>query len=104
MPKVGSFTFPYTDEGMKAASRTSKMMNIPIDNGMDDNIDLYSTDTNLYSNVGNNLDSAFNTGKDNRGGPRTMSTPGLSLANFDTGSTDKQNFPWDNSELGGIYG
>lgn len=102
MPRVGSFTFPYTKEGMEAARRTSRMMGSPVIN---ENEKDYELDNTLYSSIGNNLDTAFNTGIDNRGGPRTMSTPGLSAPKFDTGSTTKENFPWENTpKLGGNYG
>jgi hypothetical protein len=111
MPRVGSFTFPYTGEGYKAAKRTSKMLNAPlIDNSFDkenNEDDLYSLNTgnNLYSNVGNNLDTAFGSGMENRGGSRIMSSPGLSPPNFDTAVTTPQKFPWEDAKkMGGVYG
>ena len=45
MPRVGSFTFPYTGEGYKAAKRTSKMLNTPL---IDNSFDKENNEDDLY--------------------------------------------------------
>ena len=95
MPNVGDLSFPYTKEGYEAAQRASSMMGVP----MGKSSDLQGSE-DLYSNIGNNLGSAFGQGIDTRGGPRTMSTPGLSTPDFNTGTTDTGpgRMAWQNQE------
>lgn len=95
MPKVGDLSFPYTKDGYEAAKRASAMLRKPMGDYSE-----VQPNQDLYSSVGNNLDTAFGKGIDTRGGPRTMKTPGLSTPDFNTGATESGpgRMAWQNQE------